>query len=491
MEIFTNSSKYITKLVTQFQNNTICEEAFNKNLLITTIFTHFHIKKENKKYKAIKELQNTTFQSFYILEAKQEESEKKLISKIKDRISKKIVEESIRKDRQNLLNQLAAKKDIKILAEQTYNSYISPNRISLSLNLQINKYNIYNKKYIPKSNLQIQYINPNLNEKGNRIITDDFIESPLYEDSNFDDINKDHSVSDNNKINEKNEIDEFTEMIENVKDEILFYDEKYCKNEKIPENDEEWIEKFNKDDMIYDFQELKQRSKIRNGNSLYDTLHQSAIIKKELELYLKNSANQYEQISKQEHYHEFVGYLSEKSYRAYIKKMNYSYLILMLLSYFDFENFANVFYETMEENKILAIFLKKMILSAGLSSTKIFDTIVHTALTRKEEELTFEDYLSCFTPILNLSEKFQYYKYSFLLFLVKKNEKNVISLNNFRIFCNLIRCKMIYEQDTCDDIISKLLPIIKAYYPKDDPEELNYQHVSIILEFLVNYEYGE
>jgi hypothetical protein len=491
MEIFVNSSNYITKLATQFQNNSINKENFNKNLIVTTLFTHFNLKKENKKYKKIKELQISTFQSFYKLEAKQEESEKKLISKIKDRISKKIVEESIKNDRQNLLNQLAAEKDIKVFAEQTYNSYISPNRISLSLNFQINKRQNYNKKYIPKSNLEIKYLNANLNERENRIITDNFIESPLYDDFNYADnnFNDSESESDNNKINEKKEIDEFTEMLDE-KDEILFYDEKLCKNEKKPKM-EEWIERYNRDDIVYDFQELKQRKNIGHGNSLYNTLHQSDLIKKELELYLKNSANQYEQISKQEHYHEFVGYLSEKSYKAYIKKMNYSYLILMLLSYFDFEKFSNKFYEVMEEKKILSIFLKTMILDAGLSCTKIFDAIVHTALTLKEEELSFEDYLNCFTPIFNLSEKFQFYKYIFLLFLVKKSEKNIISLNNYRIFCNLIRGKIIYEADTCDDIISKLLPLIKSFYPKDDTEELNYQHVSIILEFLVNYEYGD
>ena len=76
----------------------------------------------------------------------QEQSEKKLISKIRDRKSKKIVEESIKAQRQNLLNDLSSKKDIKIFAEQTFNTYIPPKNISLSLNLDINKNNNYNKK---------------------------------------------------------------------------------------------------------------------------------------------------------------------------------------------------------------------------------------------------------------------------------------------------------------------------------------------------------
>lgn len=64
-------------------------------------------------------------------------------------------------------------------------------------------------------------------------------------------------------------------------------------------------------------------------------------------------------------------------------------------------------------------------------------------------------------------------------------------MDNYRLFCNLIRGKAIYEAETCDDLIGKMIPILKAKYPNDDLDNLNYQHVSIILEFLVNYEYGD
>ena len=98
--------------------------------------------------------------------------------------------------------------------------------------------------------------------------------------------------------------------------------------------------------------------------------------------------------------------------------------------------------------------------------------------------------MNCFMPIFELPEKYQYYKYGFLLFLVKKKRENIITLSNFRIFCNMIRGKLIYEEDICEDIIGKLIPIIKTKYPKDDQDNLNYKHVTIILEFLVNYIYG-
>jgi hypothetical protein len=494
MEIFAKSSNYITKLTTEFQNNKIDKNNFNKNILVNTIFTHFYFKKEDKKYSKIKELQNSTYQSFFILESMQEEKEKKLISKIKDRKSKKIVEDSIKSQRQALLNDLASKKDIKILAEQTYNTYVPPKNISLSLKFQICKHSNYNKK-IPKSNIKIKYLNQNLNEREDRYITNNYVECPLFQDFNFEKFdNNDKNNSQEGaglENNETNESEDFINLLEKEEDEILFYDEKLGKGEKKREF-EGWIKKFNANDMVNDFQELKQRKKniVGQVNDLYITMLKDETIKKEIEQYLKNSAKLYKEISNQEHFHEFTGYLSEKFYKIYMKKMNYSYLIIMLLSFFDYERFVNNYYEILDEPNILAIFLKKTMLNAGISFNKIYDSVAHTAMNKKGH-INFEDYLTCFSPILDLPEKYQFYKYCFLLYLVKKKEKNVINLNNFRIFCNLIRGKAIYDSTTCDDIIGKLIPILKSKYPKDDTENLNYQHVSIILEFLVNYEYGE
>lgn len=497
MEIFAKTSNYITKLITQFQNNEIDKSNFNKKILVNTIFSHFYFKKENKKYKNVKELQNSTFQSFFKLEYKQEQSEKQLISKIRDRKSKRIVEESIKKQRQSLLNDLSSKKDIKIFAEQTYNSYVPPKNLSLSVKFQLNNKTNYNKKYIPKSDVKIQYINPNLNEREKRIITNNYIESPFYKDFDFDtfensnEFNNNNESSNNDKNINKNENDDLFDMIDKEDDEILFYDEKLEKFEK-KTGFEGWIKRYSNDDITNDFQEYKQRNSniIGQINDLYYTLQQDEIIKKGMELYLKNSTTAYEQITKQEHYQEFTGYLSEKTYKIYIKKMNYSYLVVMLLNFFDYERFAKIYLGIVDESKILALYIKKLILNAGLSSSKVYELIIHN-ISNKKGHLNFEEYLSCFLPIFELSEKFQFYKYGLLLFLVKKNDVNVISLNNYRIFCNLIRGKLIFQSETCDDIISKLIPILKGKYPKDDTENLNFQHVSIILEFLVSYEYGE
>ena len=161
----------------------------------------------------------------------------------------------------------------------------------------------------------------------------------------------------------------------------------------------------------------------------------------------------------------------------------------MLLCYFDFEKFSNTF-EFFDESEAVIIFIKKIFLFCGICNIKVYEQLIKYANNNKAG-IDFEKFLSFFLPIFELSDRYQCYKYNFLLYLVKKSEYNTISISNYRLFCNLIKSKLIYEEETCGDILGKMLPIIKAKYPKDNLENLNYQHVSIILEFLVNYEYGE
>ena len=40
MEIFSQSSKYITKLIIEFQNNKIDKISLNKNILLNTIYSY-------------------------------------------------------------------------------------------------------------------------------------------------------------------------------------------------------------------------------------------------------------------------------------------------------------------------------------------------------------------------------------------------------------------------------------------------------------------
>jgi hypothetical protein len=465
--------KYIINLITKYQNKTIEKETLNKQLLLNAIYTYNHLNKQNKKNKKIKEEQKDIYQSFFKREQEQEERDKQLMSTIKDRVSLKIVQESIKEHRENLIKKLSLGKNAKVFPDQTFDSYIPPKNIALSLNIYEN--NIVQKN-LHDTNIKINYLNPNNNSK-EKMIFIDFIE-PSYNEDISSDIN--------------NENDNFLEMINEVDDDILLYDEKLEKYEK-ESLVNTWAKSLKKKEIINDFEELKQKMSKKNTykHGIYDIMKKkNKIGRKEMAKYLKSNNNiLYNEMSLKNHFHEFTDYLSEKSYNMYINKMNYSYLILMLLSFFDFEKFSNT-YEFYDESKILIIFMKKILLFCGISNSKIFELLINKVKNIKEE-ITFEKYLNIFMSILELSEKFQFYKYSFLLFLVKKNGDNIISMNNYRLFCDLVKGKLIYESDTCVDIIGKMLPIMKDKYPKDDLDNLNYQHVSILLEFLVNYEYGE
>ena len=504
MEVFANSSKNIINLITDFQNKKIGKNEFNKKILVNTIFSHYYFTKDEKRDKKIKEDQNKIYQSFFKLEFKTEQSEKQLFANLRDKKGKKMLEDSIKSNREKLIKNLSSKKNMNIFLEQTYNTYIPPKNISLSMNFQSNTNNNYNKKYIPDSNIQIQYLNPTQNGKEYKLMQEDFIEPPFFPDFDFDlnfnevkskenkeekDENNLELELDNNINNSKNENEKFINLIEED-DEILFYEEKLKPGEDTKKIND-WNVKLKYNDMISDFQYLKQKNKIisEQVNELYYTLQQNKIIKSEMTHYLKNSEIMYEKISQQDHYHEFSNYLNEKMYKTYLKKMNYNYILLMFLSYFDFEEMVNSYNGIIGADKTMLIFVKKMILFVGISNSKVYDPIIHS-ISNKKDKFSFEDFMNCFMPIFELPEKYQYYKYGFLLFLVKKKRENIITLSNFRIFCNMIRGKLIYEEDICEDIIGKLIPIIKTKYPKDDQDNLNYKHVTIILEFLVNYIYG-
>ena len=85
-----------------------------------------------------KDEKNKAYQSFFKLEYKTEQKEKQLFANIRDRKAKKMVEESIKASRDNLIKELSAKEDMLLFVEQTYNTYLPPKNTSLSMHFQYN-----------------------------------------------------------------------------------------------------------------------------------------------------------------------------------------------------------------------------------------------------------------------------------------------------------------------------------------------------------------
>ena len=478
MEVFSHTSKYITQLIYDFQHETIDKRLLNKNILLTSIFNYYYTDKLYKKNNKIQEEQNKKFQTFFVLEQKQEESGKQLMSKIKDRKSKKIAEESIQEQKENLINDLGKSKNMKLFQEHTFNTYIPPKNISLTMNLEITKKNRGCEKYISNSNIELSYINPDLSDK-NQIITDSFIEHPYIIDSPFNE-----NIEEKEKEIDNSNNEHFLKMISEEDDEILFYDESLTEKEE-REVTNRWLNQIKRDDIIPDFIDLKQRKKSNKSDNLSYILKQNNLFKKEI----SENSILYKEMASKDHFQEFTGYLSEKTYKSYMKKMNYTYLILMLLSYFDLEDFIK-HYEQEDKEKTVMVFIKQILLFSGVITKNIYDNIVQIIAGYKGI-ITFENYLNCFWNIFGLSNSYQTYKYKFLLFLTKKKGSNIISLNNYKLFCDVVKGNSIYKQGKCDDIIGKMIPIIKAKYPKDDLENLNYQHISLVLEYILNFDFSQ
>ena len=105
--------------------------------------------------------------------------------------------------------------------------------------------------------------------------------------------------------------------------------------------------------------------------------------------------------------------------------MNYNYIDLMLLTFFDLENEFSKF-NLVEKEKIVLYFIKKMILSCGICTSKLYELLIR-AIASKKGNFTFENYIECFTPIFEASEKYQTLKYKLLLFLVINQNNKTIS----------------------------------------------------------------
>ena len=162
---------------------------------------------------------------------------------MKDRVSLKIVQESIKEHRENLIKKLSLEKKAKLFPEQTFDSFIPPRNIALSLNIHDKKKD--KRKNINDTNIKIKYLNPNTNSK-ERMIFIDFIEPSYYLDLK----------NENNNINDEN--DDFIKTINEVEDEILFYDEKLEENEKSTVV-KTWANSLKQNEIYNDFEELKQK----------------------------------------------------------------------------------------------------------------------------------------------------------------------------------------------------------------------------------------
>ena len=481
------NSRHITDLLIKFQNKEIDQQKFNSNILLDIAFNYYYFKKESKKTIKLKESQNKVFQSFFKKETNQEVQEKKL--KLLVRQKKETAEKAeatIKEQRKELMNNLLKHKDISIYAEHSYNSYIPPKNLSLSLKFHLSNFKEY-KKYLSESNTELTYKNPSLSNPKKDKIVNQYSEPPYIIDENNDIllVNKNKDNKDVIENIKKESQSELKKIINDEEDDILFYSEKLA-NEEDNKKSSKWLNDMTPEEINGNFAnlvEVRKNNKTFNNNNFFS--FDSNYNFSELD-----PTSIFDDIPLGgDRYAKYSQYLSDKSYKNYMKKINYNYLDLMLLHYFDLcIEFKK--YNFLQKEVIALNFIKKIILASGVCISKLYEHIIR-AIVGKKGNFNFENFLECFSPIFDASEKYQTLKYRFLLFLTKVPNSQTLSMENYKVFCNLIKGKMVYEEDTCKKLSKNMIENFKKKYPKEYTDNFKYFQISTIVDYLVDKEYIE
>ena len=490
MEIFAMNSRHISDLLIKFQNKEIDKKEFDCNILLDITFNYFYFKKELKKTVKLKEAQNKIFQTFFKKETAQETSEKLLKLQVRQKKeTPQNAEAIISKQRKELMDNLLKQKDISVYAEHTYNSFIPPKNISLSLNFHLSEFKEY-EKYISESGANISYKNPCLSNKTKDKIINLYSEPPYIIDENNDIFYVNKIKTNRNNIDiidkeKKENINELKKLINDEEDDLLFYSEVIDNNDELKKTSK-WLKDIYDDEIVNNFANL---SKVRKNNK---TLNNNNYFEFDSNYSISefNPSSIFDDIPLGgDRYKKFNQYLSDKCYKKYMTKMNYNYLDLMLLKFLDLCLEFNK-YDFLGKEGIALNNIKKIILASGICVNKIYEHIIRAIISRKGN-FDFENFLECFLPIFEASEKYQTLKYRFLLFLAKDQKLKTFSMDNYRAFCNLIKGKLIFEEDTYNKLSNNMLENFKQKYPKEYTDNFKYFQIATIVEFLVDKEYNE
>ena len=64
-------------------------------------------------------------------------------------------------------------------------------------------------------------------------------------------------------------------------------------------------------------------------------------------------------------------------------------------------------------------------------------------------------------------------------------------MENYKLFCNLIKGKWVYNEEIYKKISKNMIETFKQKYPKDYTDNFKYYKISSIVEFLVDKEYND
>ena len=304
----------------------------------------------------------------------------------------------------------------------------------------------------------------------------------IDEKSDFYMLNEEKKNQENDIIqNNKNEnINKLKDIMNEEEDDTLFY------SEKIDDDDlktsSRWLSDINGDEIKSNFNSLSEE---RKNNKNFD-FNNFFYFETNYSLPDSDPSSIFDEIPQYgDRYKKFSQYLSDKSYKNYMKKMNYNYLDLMLLYFFDLHlEFQK--YNFLQKEMVAMSFIKKFVLNCGICNSKIYDSIIKT-ITMKKGQFNFENFLDCFMPILeNKLDKCQTFKYKFLINLVKNQNTQIISIENYKVFCNLIKGKSVYEEENCKKLSKNMIENFKNKYPRENVDDFKYFQILAVIEVLID-----
>jgi hypothetical protein len=264
MEIYSQNTKYISNLLIKYQNQEIDQKELNNNIFANLVFNHYFFRKKRQDVNIIKKKQTPIFRDFIMREAEIEEEYNKLREKVKQKKETPENAQALMKEkRKEVMNEFSKQKGGTIYVENTFNSYIPPKNMSLSLDFHNENTKVY-KRYISESDTKISYQNPALNPRNEKIITS-YNEEPYIVDENTDiyilnEVSKNKDKDGDIIQNIKNEkINQLKNIINDQEDDTLFYSEKIDDDDA--KNAANWLGEVNDEEIISNFNILSEEKK--------------------------------------------------------------------------------------------------------------------------------------------------------------------------------------------------------------------------------------
>jgi hypothetical protein len=263
---------------------------------------------------------------------------------------------------------------------------------------------------------------------------------------------------------------------------ILFYElinsfDEDSKDE--PENDDVKLDFKNLESFFYlDEIVFNHRLSKRNSSDLYNNFSSTSSTSSFESLRNTGSTGKLS-IRKEIYENEFKNYMTKETFNKYSDQMNIDYLRYMLVIYSNaVSQSKKIFYC---EKKMFINLMKVFILKSGISSKKLYDKICQSLFINRNEECSFENFVKSFSTILKLKDDYSVLKYKLIMSVFLYGEEE-ITVNHINIFLQLIKGKLIYDEEIWDKLSRSLIKKYDRIYSYELGTNFKFEKILLCLE---------